>query len=167
MIGLAARKRMAAQRVLSNRLPDGQQVADNVALMRRMLADGEADARNMGMDPGVAANVAPSAALGVWLGSVFPGGYWDPKIRGNRIGDDHVGNINFGATGSTLFPAGILTRAAGIVQRYQHLVDPKRHPYDPSWGNPLTGTGTHVGDDPRDTRDIMKGVRAANGQRRK
>ena len=97
MMGLAARKRMAAQRALSNRLPDGQRVADNVAL----------------------------------------------------------------------FPAGILTRAAGIVQRYQHLVDPKRHPYDPSWGNPLTGTGTHVGDDPRDTRDIMKGVRAANGQRRK
>ena len=166
MFGRKAKPRTVYADPLAAKLPDGRTVGENVTLMRRLLEDGEIDARNMGIDPSVASTAAWPAAFGVWLGSVWPGGQWDPKLKTKEIGGDRIGNINYGATGSTLFPAGILTRAAGAVQLAQHMKDPSRHPYKVDWGNPLTGGGRHVGDDPRDTADIMRGIMAAGKSRK-
>lgn len=129
--------------------------------MRDMIDQGTADAGRMGMDGPAASSASLSAAFGIWFGSVFPGGQWDPKLQSGQIGGDRIGNVNYGATGSAIFPTGVLTRAAGLVQSIQHWWNPKTHPKLPSWGNPVTGSGARVGDDPQDTRDIVRGVRCA------
>jgi RHS repeat-associated protein len=144
-------------------LPDRSTPSSNAKQMQDLIDQGITDAETMGMSGGAASSASRSAAFGVWLGSVAPGGRWDPKLQTNQAGADRVGNINYGATGSRLFPTGILTRVAGIIQSIQNWWNPKTHPLLPSWGNPITGSGAHVGDDPRDTRDIVRGVQCTGG----
>ena len=143
-------------------LPDGSSPRSNAAAMDKLIKEGESDARNAGMDGAAARSASLSQAFGVWLGSVSPGGHWDPKVKTNSQGADRVGNVNYGATGSSLFPTGVLTRAAGVVQAIQNWINPKRHPKLRAWGNPVTGSGDHVGDDPQDTRDIIQGTQCRN-----
>lgn len=142
---------------LDSRLPDGSTPRSNA---RATEADFERRLAEAGgiPDANAASAYAASGAIGDWLGKVWPGGKWDFKSRTNAVGGDRPGNLNYGASGSVLFPEQVLTRAAGLVQMIQHGLDPARHPYHPQWGNPITGRGDHVGDDPRDTRDIRRGA---------
>jgi uncharacterized protein RhaS with RHS repeats len=84
-------------------------------------------------------------------------GPWDYKQAGKKDGMNYeaFGNFNFGATGRTTFPIGILLQEAGRAQQAAGTSLPE-------WGKPglrlfpSTGTGS-FGDDPEDQFWIQQG----------
>lgn len=94
-----------------------------------------------------------------WILRVMPSGDWDIKSSfGYSNDNEYLGNFAYGMTGTRQgLPAGILLRAAGIVQVVQNLAAPGRHPTTGSpWG------GSPYGDAEHDQSAIREGIRFIN-----
>ena len=123
----------------SERLPDGSTVSENVqTLLARAMA--------AAISP-QSSDAAVFQTYGYWLSMVREGGHWDYKRQPG--GSEEIGNFNYGATGSIMFNAGTLLRAAGAVQ----LVT---LPSASDGGSPIGGPP--YGDQVRDQNDILAGI---------
>jgi RHS repeat-associated protein len=131
------------------RQPDGSTVNENVSNICER-------AWRAATDP-YPDDAAIFQGYGYWIAMVRPGGRWDYKQQPG--GTDNIGNYNYGATGTYLFPPEVLARVGGADQILQHAYDPEHHPYNSSWGTPMSHL-PRTGDDPRDTQAILAG---ANG----
>jgi hypothetical protein len=127
-------------------LPDGKTVNQNVDLMRDILREAEQIDTQLGMP-----YAGTASAYGVWVGLVAEGGFWDYKRQPG--GTPPMGNVNYGATGSLLFPLDILRRGAGAVQDAQ----------EKGSGSPLDLSESNYRDDPADVPYIIQGAKQCGG----
>jgi RHS repeat-associated protein len=120
-----AENRAEAEDLCNAPLPDRSTVNRNVDRVKKWRRDGLAIA-------GIVPVIGLSYPYARWMNAIRKGGSWDYKNQPG--GTEPQGNINYGATGSLLFPLDVLLRGAGAVQD-RPAPDIKGNWYDPPPSN--------------------------------